>query len=58
MAAISRSVPGSPPVRWSARTTAIAAAMPPAVRKSGGPPKRRSCSRTSQSFTGFFGMPW
>ena len=35
--------------------TAIAAAMPPAVKKSGGESKRRLCSATSQSFTLFLG---
>src|SRR5271166_3820799 len=41
----------------TAVTTAIAAAKPPAVKKSGGALKRFWCSATSQSFTGFLGMP-
>ena len=40
----------------TAVTAAIAAAKPPAVKKSGGALKRFWCSATSQSFTGFFGM--
>ena len=38
-------------------TAAEAAAMPPAVKKSGGAPKRFLCSATSQSFIGFLGKP-
>ena len=41
----------------TAVTSAMAAAKPPAVKKSGGALKRFSCSATSQSFTGFLGMP-
>src|SRR6267142_2052543 len=39
---------------FSASTTAMPAAMPPAVKKSGGDLKRFWCSATSQSFTLFF----
>ena len=41
----------------TAATTAIAAENPPQVKKSGGALKRFWCSATSQSLTGFFGMP-
>ena len=45
-----------PPAFWIAVTAAMAAAKPPAVKKSGGSLKRFWCSRTSQSFTAFFGI--
>ena len=54
IAAISFSV-SVPPAFLSASTTAMPAAKPPAVKKSGGALKRFWCSATSQSFTGFFG---
>ena len=55
MAGMSFSV-SVPPAFWIAVTTAIAAANPPQVKKSGGSLNRFMCSRTSQSFTGFFGI--
>ena len=57
MAAISFSVSVLPPVFFSAAITALAAAMPPQVKKSGGMLKRLRCSVTSQSFIGFLGKP-
>ena len=57
IAAISFSV-SVPPAFLIASTTAMPAAMPPAVKKSGGaPPKRFLCSATSQSLILFFGNP-
>ena len=44
-----------PPAFSTAVSAAEAAAKPPAVKKSGGAPKRFWCSATSQSFIGFFG---
>src|SRR3990170_2911290 len=55
MAVMSFSV-SVPPAFLIAVTTAMAAANPPAVKKSGGALKRFWCSLTSQSFTGFFGI--
>src|SRR6185503_9888607 len=55
IAAMSFSV-SVPPAFWIPATTAIAAANPPQVKKSGGSLKRFMCSRTSQSFTGFLGI--
>src|SRR5438874_4127229 len=54
MAPISFSV-SALPAFLSASTTAMAAAMPPAVKKSGGDLKRFWCSATSQSLILFFG---
>ena len=39
------------------RRPRLAAAMPPAVKKSGGSVEALRCSATSQSFIGFFGKP-
>ena len=55
MAAMSFSL-SVPPAFWMAVRTAIAAAKPPHVKKSGGSLKRAMCSLTSQSFTAFFGI--
>ena len=55
IAAISFSV-SVPPAFWMAATTAMAAAKPPQVKKSGGSLKRFTCSVTSQVLTGFFGI--
>src|SRR5450830_1607093 len=56
-ALISLLVPVSPLVFLSAVTTAIAAFMPPAVKKSGGVPYFFSCALISQSLIGFLGKP-